>query len=60
MVTTNVGSIKVARIIKVSFKIILANLDKIFLIMKLNVTFVAVVSAKQIVTVMNLLLGYVN
>ena len=57
MVTTNVGSIKVARIIKVSFKIILANLDKIFLIMKLNVTFVAVVSAKQLVTVMNLLLG---
>ena len=47
MVTTNVGSIKVARIIKVSFKIILANLDKIFFIMKLNVTFVAVVSAKQ-------------
>ena len=57
MVTTNVGSIKVARIIKVIFKIIRANLDKIFLIMKLNVTFVAVVSAKQLVTVMNLLLG---
>ena len=57
MVTTNVGSIKVARIIKVSFKIILANLDKIFLIMKLNVTFVAVVSAKQLITVMNILSG---
>ena len=57
MVTTNVGSIKVARIIKASYKIILANLDKIFLIMKLNVTFVAVVSAKQLITVMNILSG---